>query len=102
MQNKKSRSQNATAFTDLSYREPFVFGKAMFVGKRMEAEDEDAGDGMSEAAEVAAKSSADFFFLLRPRELVPVCILGDGVDLGETTIVWVEAEDLGQKDRSFT
>jgi hypothetical protein len=46
----------------------------MFVGSRIDV------DGSDPVRSV-------FFFLLRPRELVPVWIRGEGVDFGETTIV---------------
>jgi hypothetical protein len=48
----------------------------------------------SRMAVLVAASSPDFFFLLRPSELVPVWIRGDGVDLGDTTIVCVAAVGL--------
>ena len=53
-----------------------VFGNAMFVGSKMEADvaddvaDSDAGDANIVVDDVT--SSPDFFFLLRPSDDVPV------------------------------
>ncbi len=62
----------------------------MFVGSNMDDDDvidDDVIDG-------SVLQNSVFFFLLLPSELVPVWILGEGVDLGDTTIVWVAADDL--------
>ncbi len=54
----------------------------------------DEGDVIDDVIGGSVLQNSVFFFLLRPKELVPVWILGEGVDLGDTTIVWVAADDL--------